>query len=156
MTRKTLVCLALSLATLAVVALPVPAGAQGFKWWQNDRFKRELSLSSDQVTRLDEIFQALQPTLKTQKEQLDKLERRLSKVINDPKSDEAAVLQALERVESARGELSRSRTLMTFRMRRLLTDEQNARMKKLHEEWERERRNRPPQHNHGETGKQES
>lgn len=149
MTRKTLVCLALSLATLAVVALP--AGAQGFKWWQNDRFKRELSLSSDQVTRLDEIFQALQPTLKTQKEQLDKLERRLSKVINDPKSDEAAVLQALERVESARGELSRSRTLMTFRMRRLLTDEQNARMKKLHEEWERERRNRPPQHNHGET-----
>ena len=54
MTRKTLVCLALS---LAAAALPATAGAQGFKWWQNDRFKRELSLTADQVTRLDEVFQ---------------------------------------------------------------------------------------------------
>ncbi len=151
MTRQTLVCLGLS---LAVLALPGATLAQGFKWWKDDRFKTELLLSADQVTRLEEVFQALQPTLKTQKEQLDKLERRLSRVVNDPASDEAAVLQVLERVESARGELSRSRTLMMFRMRRVLSDEQNTRMKELHKEWERERRNRPPQHNHGETGRQ--
>ena len=143
MTRKTLVCLALSLATASLVALPAPAAAQGFKWWQHDRFKRELSLSADQVKHLDEVVQALQPTLKTQKEELDKFERGLSTVINDPASDEAAVLQALERVESARGALSRSRTLMVFRMRRLLTEKQNTRMKELHEEWEKQWRNRP-------------
>lgn len=151
MTRKTLVCLALSLATAALVALPAPASAQGFKWWQNERFKRELALSADQIKHLDEVFQALQPTLKTQKEELDKFERGLSTVINDPASDEAAVLQALERVESARGALSRSRTLMVFRMRRLLTEKQNTRMKELHEEWEKQRRNRPPEHRHDET-----
>lgn len=152
MTRKPLVCLVLSLATAALVALPAPADAQGFKWWQNDRFKRELALSTDQIKQLDEVFQALQPTLKTQKDELEKLEQRLSKVISDPASDEAAVLKALERVESTRGELSRSRTLMVFRMRRLLTEKQNTRMKELHEEWERQRRNRPPQHRHDDAG----
>ncbi len=124
------------------------AAAQGFKWWQSDRFQQELTLTSEQVARLEEIFQSLQPTLRTQKETLDKLEARLTKVINDPRSDEAAVLHVLEKVEAARGELSKSRTLLNFRMRRLLTTDQDLKMKALHEQWERERRNRsgqPPQ-----------
>jgi Spy/CpxP family protein refolding chaperone len=84
----------------------------------------------------------LQPTLKTQKEALDKLEAKLSKVVNDPRSDEALVLSAVERTESARGELSKSRTLMVFRMRRILTSDQNVKMKALHEQWVRDRRTR--------------
>jgi hypothetical protein len=55
---------------------------------------------------------------------------------------------AAERVESARADLSKSRTLLTFRMRRILTEDQNVKMKALHEQWERERRNRPS-HNPG-------
>ena len=88
-----------------VSALAWRAGAgpaQGFKWWQNERFQQELALTTEQTGRLEEIFQSLQPTLKAQKETLDKLESRLSKVINDPRADEAKVLEVLERVESAR------------------------------------------------------
>ena len=145
---KWFICLVLS---LAVTACTAEASAQGFKWWQVERFQQELALTDDQVTRLEEIFQALQPTLKTQKETLDKMEARLSNVINDPRADEAAMLQVAERVESARGELSKSRTLMLFRMRRILTADQNVKMKALHEEWVRQRRNRsssqkPPEH----------
>jgi Spy/CpxP family protein refolding chaperone len=126
-----------------------PLRAQSFKWWQNDRFQQELALTTEQTDRLDEIFQSLQPTLKAQKETLDKLESRLSKVINDPRSDEARVLEVLAKVESARGELSQSRTLLAFRMRRILTADQNVKFKALHEEWVRERRNKPnPDHNH--------
>jgi Spy/CpxP family protein refolding chaperone len=138
--------------SLAALGWPAPAGAQGFKWWQNERFKQELVLTTEQVARLEEIFQALQPTLKTQKETLDHLEAKLSKVINDEHADEAMVLYALERVEAARGELSKSRTLMAFRMRRILTADQNVKMKALHEQWERERRNRSAQHNRNNRG----
>jgi Spy/CpxP family protein refolding chaperone len=134
--------------SLAALSLPSPVDAQGFRWWQNERFQRELALTTDQVTRLEEIFQALQPTLKEQKETLDRFEARLSRVVNDPASDEAKVLMVVERVESARGDLSKSRTLLTFRMRRILTEDQNVKMKALHEQWERERRNRPS-HNRG-------
>ena len=43
------------------------------------------------------------------------------------------MLQAAERVEAARAELSRTRTLQLFRMRRVLTDEQNAKIKEMHD-----------------------
>jgi len=149
MPAKLLICLALSLPLLG---WPTQAAAQGFKWWQNERFKEELALTTEQVTRLEEIFQALQPTLKTQKETLDRFEEKLSKIINDEHADEAMVLHALEKVEGARGELSKSRTLMLFRMRRILTADQNVKMKALHEQWERERRNRSPQRSRNNRG----
>jgi Spy/CpxP family protein refolding chaperone len=142
MAGRWFVCLVLSFRMFGAAR---DASAQGFKWWQNERFKQELVLTDEQITRLEETFQALQPTLKNQKETLDKLESRLSKVVNDPRSDEAAVLQILERVESARGELSKSRTLLSFRMRRILTTDQNVKMTALHEQWVRERRNRSNQ-----------
>jgi Spy/CpxP family protein refolding chaperone len=139
MRAKSFICLALS---LALVGTP-RAAAQSFKWWQNDRFQQDLELSADQINRLEETFQSLQPTLKTQKETLDKHETRLSKVLSDPRADEAKVLEVLERVESARSALSKSRTLLAFRMRRILTADQNVKFKALHEEWERQRRHKP-------------
>jgi Spy/CpxP family protein refolding chaperone len=138
--RNWSICLVLS---LAVTACTADASAQGFKWWQTDKFQQELALTPEQVTRLEEIFQTLQPTLKGQKETLDKLEARLSKVVNDTRSDEATMLQVADRVEAARGELSKSRTLLLFRMRRILTSEQDVKMKALHEQWVRDRRDRP-------------
>jgi len=137
MLAKPFVCLVLS---LVLVGWPGAAAAQGFKWWQNDRFQQELALTSEQVDRLEEIFQALQPTLKNQKETLDKYETKLSKVVSDPRADEALVLQAVERTEGARVELTKSRTLLTFRMGRILTSDQNVKLRALHEQWVRERR----------------
>jgi Spy/CpxP family protein refolding chaperone len=149
---KSFICLALSLVLLALAG---PVGAQGFKWWQNGRFQKELGLTDEQVARLEGIFQTTSPTMRAQKNALERLEDTLSKVIADPASDEAAVLQASDRVEAARGELSRTRTLMLYRMRRVLSNEQNEKMKQLHEKGvDRDGRprggpsRRPPVHNH--------
>jgi Spy/CpxP family protein refolding chaperone len=65
-------------------------------------------------------------------------------VISDSTSDEAKVLQTADRVEVTRTELSKTRTLMLFRMRRILTDEQNVKLKALHDhDRDRDRRPRP-------------
>ena len=132
------------LLVLAAVLLAVPpvASAQGFKWWQNERFKEELELTAEQITRLEGLYQSTETTLRAQKQALDRREEKLSKVIADPASDEPAVMQASDRVDAARNELSRTRTLMLFRMRRILTDEQNAKMKQMHER-DRSRDRRP-------------
>jgi Spy/CpxP family protein refolding chaperone len=128
---------------VAVCLLSVmPASAQGFKWWQSKRFQRELVLSADQTSKLEQVFQALQPLLQSQKAALDKHEAALSRIIGDPKTDEAQVLMAVERVEATRSELARSRTLLTFRMRRILTTEQHVKMQAMHEQWSRDRRSR--------------
>lgn len=146
---KSFSCIALA---LLVSAWPQAAAAQGFKWWQNERFQKELALSADQITRLEAIFQTTEPTLRAQKAALEKYEDKLSKIIADPASDEARVLQTADRVEATRTELSKTRTLMLFRMRRILSDGQNVKMKQLHDhdrDRDRDRRPKPgPPPNH--------
>ena len=128
--RKLFICLVLS---SIVQALAVPAYAQGFKWWQTERFKKELSLTTEQISRIEGIYQTTEPLVRAQKQAINRREEKLSKVIQDPKSDEATLLQATDRLEAARNELSRTRTLMLFRIRRVLSDEQNFKINAMFE-----------------------
>jgi Spy/CpxP family protein refolding chaperone len=130
---------------LSAIVLGVPgvAAAQG-RWWQSDRFKKELALTPEQITRIEGIYQSAMPLLRAQKEAFDRREEKLSKIIADPKSDEAMVVQAADRLEAARNEMGRTRTLMFFRIRRVLSDEQHLKLNVMHEHdrKERERRER--------------
>ena len=128
--RKLFICLVLS---LIVQAAATPAFAQSFKWWQTERFQKEMKLAPEQITRIEGIFQTSEPLIRAQKQAVDRREEKLSKVINDSKSDEAAVVQATDRLESARNELTRTRTLMLFRIRRVLDDEQLVKLNAMHD-----------------------
>jgi len=121
-----------------------PVFAQASKWWHSERFQNELKLAPEQITRIEGIFQASEPLLRVQKNAVDRREERLSKVISDPKSDEAAVIQATDRLELARNEMTRTRTLMFFRIRRVLNDEQLVKLNAMHahDRSDRERRDR--------------
>ena len=118
---------------------PATTEAQGFKWWQSERFQKELQLTSDQITRIEEVFQSSVPDLRTHKEKLDRLEKDLSRLI-DTAADEATVIQQVNRVEEVRSELSKARTLMLLRIRRVLNADQRVRLVTLHDEWERNRK----------------
>jgi len=140
-----LVTVCRSAVALALVwcALADTARAQGFKWWQTERFQRELALTLDQISRIEEIFQACIPELRQHKESLDRQEEELSVMI-DRAADEPLVMQQLDRVEAARVALSKSRTRMLLRIRRVLNTEQRVKLGVLHQEWIRERKQ---QHN---------
>lgn len=127
--RKSFICLVLSLIVLHAAS---PAFAQGFKWWQTERFQQELVLTTEQVTRIEGIYQTSEPLLRAQRKAVDKLEEKLSKVIADPKSDEPTLLQAIDRLEAARSEVSRTRNLLLFRIRRVLSDEQNVKIQAMY------------------------
>ncbi len=133
---------ALVLAGIFVAGLPAVSSGQSFKWWQTERFQRELALSEEQITRLEQIFQSKQPKLRTQKHALDALEASLSAMVADGRAEEAEAEALIDQVEAARSTLSKSRTLMLFKMRRILTSDQHVKLKVLGEQWERERRSR--------------
>jgi Spy/CpxP family protein refolding chaperone len=137
--RKLFICLVLS---LIVQSVSTPAFAQSFKWWQTERFQKELKLTPEQITRIEGIFQTSAPLMRAQKEAVDRREEKLSKVIADPKSDEPSVIQATDRLEMSRNELTRTRTLMLFRIRRVLNDEQLTKLNEMHEHDQRERKER--------------
>jgi Spy/CpxP family protein refolding chaperone len=123
---------------LILALSPALVFAQG-KWWQSERFQRELQLTADQISRIEDVFQAALPELRQQKKALDRLENDLSRLI-DTSADEAAVMREADRVEAVRSELSKARTRMLLRIRRVLTADQRVRLAALHDEWERSRK----------------
>ena len=138
MSRKLFVCLTLSLLVLAAVT--TPAKAQGFKWWQSDRFQKGLTLSPEQIAKLEDVFQAAMPSLRAQKRAFDKLEDELSTMVREARVGERELEEFVVRVEAARADLSKTRTLMLYRMHRILSPEQNAKLDELFDQVERERR----------------
>jgi len=130
------------LALACVVAVPRPADAgQGgkFKWWQSERFVQELGLTREQSARIEEVFQASWPALHAAKGDLDRLETELSQMIAEGTASEAKVLQQIDRVEASRSAMGRTRSLMLYRMHRLLTADQRVKLKALYEAVEREK-----------------
>jgi Spy/CpxP family protein refolding chaperone len=136
---KLFICLTLSLLALAISA--PAADAQGY-WWKNERFLKELALSPDQGRRIELLYQAAQPTLRAQKRALDKLDEELSKMIHDTKVDEAELEQFVTRVEAAKADLSKSRTMLLVRIGRVLTADQSTKLHTLFEQ-DQKRRGKP-------------
>lgn len=132
-------------AALLVAFCAAPVLAQRGKWWQDERFRRELGLTTEQTSRLEEIFQKHQPKLREHMRALDQAEDQLSQLIE--KSDDASVMAHMGVVEAARTELNKTRTLMLLRMRRSLTTDQWATFTALANERNRRERgpNRGPQ-----------
>jgi Spy/CpxP family protein refolding chaperone len=134
-------------ALLAVLLLstPVAAGQGGkFKWWRSERFVQELGLTATQSTRIEKVFQASWPALQAAKADLDRLEAELSRLIGEGTASESQVLQQIDRVEASRSAMGRTRSLMLYRMHRLLTADQRVRLKALYEAVEREKAKHPP------------
>ena len=124
------------LAALLLV-LPSSAFAQRFKWWQAEHVQRELTLTKEQVVRLEEIFQSYLPTLRKQKDALDAAEAEFNRLV--AKGDHSATLAQVDVVETARAALNKSRALQLVHMRRVLTADQHAKLTAILRESDRDR-----------------
>ncbi len=122
---------------LAILASTVPAAAQSVAWWKSEPFQKEVGLSPDQCTRIDTIFQTAIPSLRQTKQELDRQETELSKLI-EANADEATVMRQVDRVETTRAALNKTRTAMLLHMRQVLTPDQRVRFKTAHEQWEKD------------------
>jgi Spy/CpxP family protein refolding chaperone len=112
------------------------------KWWE--AYRAELRLTPDQVSRITAIFDASFPQLRASYEELNKREEQLSALISANDATEAQVLRQADQIESIRGELSKTRVLMLFRMRRVLSADQRNKLQELQKERERDRGGPPP------------
>jgi Spy/CpxP family protein refolding chaperone len=120
-----------------LIVCAVPATAQGFKWWNSDEYQRELGLTGEQSERLEEIFQNALPTLRAQKKALDAAENEFERLVE--RGDDPSVMDQVDRVENARAELNKSRTMMLLKMRRTLTTDQWIKLGALQHAAEKER-----------------
>src|SRR5437762_13967731 len=126
------------LAVLLLAGSPlVHAQSFGFPWWRDAQFQRELSLTSDQTARIENVFQSTIAQLRAKKAELDQQEDELSRLIAT-NTDEQVVIKQVDRVEAIRSHLNKMRTLQLFHIRQVLTPEQRVKLNKMHEQWEHE------------------
>lgn len=130
--------LLLSLLTMSGGAWAAPPGPHS--WWRSDEVVKELGLTADQSARIDKIYEATRLELRQDFNELDRLEAKLSRLIEGDTMDEAALARQIDRVETARAHANKTRSMMLWRMRQVLTAEQRVRLKALQERWGRERR----------------
>jgi Spy/CpxP family protein refolding chaperone len=108
-----------------------PAPGQVFKWWQSEKYKKALVLTAEQTRRIEEVFQKALPKLKVQKTALDEAEAKFEGLIE--RGDDGAVMEQINVLEEKRADLAKSRTLMLYDMRKLLTKEQWAKFTAIHQ-----------------------
>lgn len=126
--KSTSLFIRVAAACAVLLVVSVPAGAQRFKWWHSDEFKKELGLTPEQTRALEDIFQKAVPTLKLQTAKLEEAEAKFQRLVEQ--GDQAAMEQ-INVVETARFELNKSRAQMLFTMRKVLTTEQYVKLTAL-------------------------
>lgn len=133
--RLRIVVLSLSAIVWAMASQPVESeAAQRYKWWHSADVQTEIGLTEDQETRIEAIFQELRPTLRELMHRLDREEKELSQLMHAMVAEEWEVALQIDQVEAARSALSKTRTLMLYRMHKVL---EPAQIEALHKLWER-------------------
>jgi Spy/CpxP family protein refolding chaperone len=150
---RTVVCIGLFLGLVphgvAAQTPAPPAGPQASQtqpprlaWWRDDRYQKHLALTTDQVSRLEAIWQAAFPDLRKGREELDRQESELSRLI-EGNADETVVTHQVDKVEAIRSRLNKARTMMIWHHRQLLTPEQRVKFQAMRER-DRERAGQAP------------
>jgi len=132
------------LAVLLLAGLAVPATAQqtGFPWWRDDKFVKELGLTPEQSDRIDHVFRKTYPQLRQSSDELEKQEAELSRLIAN-NAEEPVVERQIDRVESVRASLNKTRMLMLLHMVRVMSPEQRAKFGPAHDQWVRDHPRQP-------------
>jgi len=102
-------------------------------WWIDPKMRADLGITDQQSALVEQIWQKSLPTLREAREKLEKLDDGLSRMIADG-VDEAKVIAQIELVENTRADANKRRTLMIYRMNKVLTPDQRAKVKALFEQ----------------------
>ena len=113
-------------------------------WWKAPETRAELGISDKQSKDIDDIFQDTVPALRAAKEELDKLDDAVAKLIKEGTADIAVVAKQVGQAEQARANLTTKRTVMLYRMHRLLTPDQRTKLDAMFAQREAERRKNDP------------
>ena len=135
---KTRGCTAVVLLAAVLSLAAASEAGQRFKWWQSDDVASEIGLTAEQGAEIEAIFQSLRPRLREFAHRLHREEDELTAVMHAMQAEEWEVALQIDKVEAARSALSKTRTLMLYRMHKTLTAEQSE---ALHAMWERRRSN---------------
>jgi len=112
------------------------------KWWKDEAVCKELSLSTAQSDKIDQIWESTVPSIRAAHSEMEGLEAELSRLIRENTADEKVVALQIDRVEALRSQINKARSLMLYRMHRELSPKQHETLRKIFEARRKEREER--------------
>ena len=96
-------------------------------WWSDPQLRQQLAVTDLQSKQVEEIWQKTLPELRKYRDQLMLLDEQVSKMVQDG-APEASVIALVDQTENTRAQANKARTVMIYRMFKLLTPEQRAKV----------------------------
>ena len=136
LSRSCQLAAAAALLSLAVIPLAGSSQQSPAAWLVAQRIDCQGPRSDDRSDgAINAIFETTMPELRQDREELERLEAKLSRMIQDERMDEASLARQIDRVETARANGNKTRSLMLTRMYRVLTREQRTRFDQISKQW---------------------
>jgi Spy/CpxP family protein refolding chaperone len=100
-------------------------------WWNDPEIKQELRLTEDQSRRIKEIFDKREAEIRPIWDQLNRHADRLDKMTKERVADEAMYAAQVLTVETLYMRVRESRTMMGYRMFRVLQPDQYKKLEEI-------------------------
>jgi Spy/CpxP family protein refolding chaperone len=102
-----------------------PDGRTDWKWWKDEAAQKELGLTSAQVKKINDIYDTRLAEIRLFLDELNTQQALLDKMVSERMVDDTAIQLQAGRVELPRARVNESRTVMLYRIYRVLTVRQN-------------------------------
>jgi Spy/CpxP family protein refolding chaperone len=109
-------------------------------WWKNPKDMAEIGITAAQSKQIDDLFHDEIEKMKPLRLMVNELERALEETMRANTADISAFSRQVQKIEGKRAELNTMRTVMLYRMRRVLNAEQNAKLLAMWDRQQAERR----------------
>ncbi|HJR60224.1 MAG TPA: periplasmic heavy metal sensor [Vicinamibacterales bacterium] len=100
-------------------------------WWKDPRDVAEIGLTAEQSETIDQIFRTELAKILALRRVVNDLERALDETMRANTADIDAFARQVNKIEGKRAELNSMRTVMLYRMRRVLKADQNAKFQAM-------------------------
>ena len=108
----------------------------------------EIGLTAKQSAEIDLIFRTEIEKMKPMRATITELERGVDATSRANTADIEAYARQVRQVEHKRAELNTARTVMLYRMRRVLNAEQNVKFQAMSDRWEADRKKQDADRRH--------
>lgn len=109
---------------LLVPALLCAQPMRGPRPWWDSEVTRELNLSDAQLKQIHQTQKDFRPRMRDLRDEVDKAEKDLDAIFNEETIDQAKANDAINRLATARGELTKAVSQMDLKLRMILTAQQ--------------------------------
>lgn len=100
-------------------------------WWADEKSKKELGLTPDQVKQIDDIYNSAKDELSADREAYDRERKELDKMIAESKLERWVVQRQIDKMETARSTMNKLWFMTLYRMHQQLTPDQRLKLQQM-------------------------